>query len=130
MTCPALRQCNICKEHKPQTDFYKVKRAKKDILRCTMPPMMLKAGGIMHPVIFRKNMIFPATLLGFTLWLTKLAPTLLLPLSLRSVKKKTSGDSGNAFVLFKTPPKETAALAALDRLYKENGNGMKRLADS
>jgi len=32
MTCPALRQCNICKEHKPQTDFYKVKRAKKDIL--------------------------------------------------------------------------------------------------
>lgn len=32
MTCPALSQCNICKEHKPQTDFYKVKRAKKDIL--------------------------------------------------------------------------------------------------
>ena len=30
--CPALRQCNICKEHRPQTDFYKVKRAKKDIL--------------------------------------------------------------------------------------------------
>jgi hypothetical protein len=26
--------------------------------------------------------------------------------------------------------KETAALAALDRLYKENGTGMKRLADS
>jgi len=26
--------------------------------------------------------------------------------------------------------KETATLAALDRLYKENGNGMKRLADS
>jgi hypothetical protein len=32
MSCPALRQCNICKEHRPQTDFYKVKRAKKDIL--------------------------------------------------------------------------------------------------
>ena len=32
MACPALRQCNICKEHRPQTDFYKVKRAKKDIL--------------------------------------------------------------------------------------------------
>ena len=32
ITCPALRQCNICKDHKPQTDFYKVKRAKKDIL--------------------------------------------------------------------------------------------------
>jgi hypothetical protein len=32
MTCPALRQCNICKEHRPQTDFYKVKRASKDIL--------------------------------------------------------------------------------------------------
>ena len=32
MSCPALRQCNICKEHKPQTDFYKVKRASKDIL--------------------------------------------------------------------------------------------------
>jgi len=28
-TCPALRQCNICKEHKPQTDFYKVKRARQ-----------------------------------------------------------------------------------------------------
>jgi hypothetical protein len=26
--------------------------------------------------------------------------------------------------------KETAALAALHRLYKENSNGMKRLADS
>ena len=32
MTCPALRQCNICKEHRPQTDFYRVKRASKDIL--------------------------------------------------------------------------------------------------
>jgi len=32
MTCPALRQCNICKEHRPQTDFYKGKRASKDIL--------------------------------------------------------------------------------------------------
>ena len=33
--CPVLRQCNICGEHKPQTDFYKIappKRAKKDIL--------------------------------------------------------------------------------------------------
>ena len=33
--CPLLRKCNICGEHKPQTDFYKLappKRAKQDIL--------------------------------------------------------------------------------------------------
>lgn len=30
--CPLLRRCTVCKEHKPQTDFYKVSRAKKDIL--------------------------------------------------------------------------------------------------
>ena len=33
--CPVLRECKVCGEHKPQTDFYKLvptKRAKKDIL--------------------------------------------------------------------------------------------------
>ena len=35
MDCPVLRECKVCGEHKPQTDFYKLaptKRAKKDIL--------------------------------------------------------------------------------------------------
>ena len=33
--CPLLRKCNVCGEHKPQIDFYKLappKRAKQDIL--------------------------------------------------------------------------------------------------
>ena len=35
MDCQVLRECKVCGEHKPQTDFYKLastKRAKKDIL--------------------------------------------------------------------------------------------------
>ena len=32
MDCPVLRECKVCGEHKPQTDFYKLaptKRAKE-----------------------------------------------------------------------------------------------------
>jgi len=31
-SCPMLRQCRVCGQHKPQTDFYKNKRGKKDLL--------------------------------------------------------------------------------------------------